>query len=194
MRTPSIDKWRISLPTLLTLVRVAMVPFIVRAMLSGRWGEAFLLFVGAAITDVLDGACARWWNDKTLLGTYLDPVADKILILSSFFTLAFVDNLPFAIPWWFVLLVLIKELLLIVGIGVLYYVYGSVPMQPMLLGKLAMTAQAGFIMWLFACYFFHWMPIKTYNAMLALVILVVVASLMHYGFIGLRWLTQQKQR
>ena len=72
-----------------TLLRIASVPFIVASMVTQHWGIAFFLILFASATDLLDGFLARNFDQKTFLGACLDPIADKILILSCYFTLAF---------------------------------------------------------------------------------------------------------
>lgn len=173
---------------MVTLIRVVLVPFIVASMIMQAWGAAFILFIIAALTDMLDGNLARWLGEKTFLGACLDPIADKLLVLSCFFTLAFVQSPLFTIPHWFFWLVLAKELILIGGFALIYCLKGHADVQPSLLGKATAVVQMGFICWLFACYFFHWVPLKTYYTMLALVLGMVLASLVHYGAIGLRWM------
>ena len=177
---------KITLSTVITLLRVMVVPFIVFSMVAGYWGVAFVLFVIAALTDLLDGNLARLLNEKTFLGACLDSIADKLLLLSCFFTLAFVRSPLFDIPLWFVLLVLCRELILVGGVSMLLLLDGHIQVRPTLFGKLTTVAQMGFIVWLFACYFFHWLPIKTYYTMLGAVILMVFLSLIQYIRIGLR--------
>jgi len=179
-----------TLSTLLTLVRMGLTPFIVGAMVASWWGTAFVLFCIAAITDVLDGNLARWLNEKTFLGACLDPIADKLLVLSCFATIAFVKSPLFSIPLWFVVLVLCKESILIGGAIILYYLKGHIEMRPTLLGKTTTVVQMGFIIWLFACYFFQWVPVKTYYCMLGIVIILVFSSLAQYVIIGVRQLKQ----
>src|SRR5690349_20790870 len=103
-RLPEAEK-RITIPTLFTILRIVLVPIIVGAMVAGWWGCAFLFFVVACLTDVIDGLLARLLNEKTLFGAFLDPIADKLLLISCFFTLAFVTTPLFLIPRWFVLFV-----------------------------------------------------------------------------------------
>jgi len=176
---------RLTLSTLFTLARIVLTPIIVFAMVWGKWDIAFWLFGAAAISDVIDGWLARWCNQQTFLGACLDPIADKFLILSIFFTLAFVQSPLFTIPIWFVVLVLIKELVLIVGGAILYIRQGHLKVSPTALGKGTMFVQVLFIAWLFACYFFHWLPIKTYYVMLGLLLSLVLLSLLQYVRIGL---------
>jgi cardiolipin synthase len=175
---------RLTIPTILTISRIILVPFIVIAMIVHHWGFAFWFFVIAALTDTVDGSLARLSGEKTFLGTCLDPVADKLLILSCFFTLAFVQSPLFTIPLWFVLLVLTKELIVIGGALIILLLGGRLNICPTWLGKITTVAQISFIIWLFACYFFHWLPIKTYHSMLGIVILLTLLSLIQYVRIG----------
>lgn len=186
-KLPAHEK-KITLSTLLTLLRIALTPCIVACMLMGWWGIAFTLFCIAAISDALDGYLARLWHEQTFLGACLDPIADKLLVLSCFFTLAFIQSPLFTIPQWFVVLVLLKEIILIGGSIVFYVIKGHIDIKPTLLGKMSTVVQMCFIIWLFACYFFSWLPVKTYTSMLGIVLILVFASLVQYGTIGMRQL------
>ena len=184
-RLPETEK-RITIPTLFTMLRIVLVPIIVGAMVVGWWGCAFLFFVVACLTDVIDGLLARLLNEKTLFGAFLDPIADKLLLISCFFTLAFVTTPLFLIPRWFVLFVMSKEIIQVAGGFVIYRLRGHLNIQPTLLGKTTTFIQMIFIMWLFACYFFCWVPIKTYYTMLGIMIFFIGASFGQYVRIGLR--------
>ena len=186
-RLPAREK-RLTLSTYVTIARIILAPLIVLAMTQRAWGLAFGLFLGAVLTDILDGQLARLLKEQTFLGACLDPVADKILIVSVFFTLSFVQSPVFSIPLWFVWLVLIKELLQIVGAFAVYAIKGHIIVRPTILGKFGMFAQSSFIIWLFACYFFRWFPIKTYYTVLGVVIIVVLASFIRYAQIGIKQL------
>lgn len=185
LRTIPPHERRLTISTWLTLGRIALVPAIVVAMVTHQWGVAFGLFVVASITDVLDGNVARWRNEQTFLGACLDPIADKLLLVSCFFTLAFVHTPLFSIPHWFVVLMLVKELIIIGGACCIYLVHGKVTIEPTRLGKMTTLLQVLFIVWLFACYFFQWVPIKTYYVMLSMVLAVVALSFMQYLYIGM---------
>jgi len=177
---------RITFSTMLTLARIASVPFILFAMIYGSWGWAFGLFLAAAITDILDGYLARLLHQQTFLGACLDALADKILILAVFATLTFVDTPLFRIPGWFLWIILGKEVFQIMGAVSVYAVRGRMYVVPTWLGKVAMILQTFFIVWLFACYFFGWLPVKTYYVALTIVLIVVLASLVRYVLIGWR--------
>ena len=90
------------LPNLITAVRFALTPVIVLAILRGEWNLAFWISIAAGITDVLDGLAARRLHVSSRIGSYLDPIADKLLLTLIY--LAF--GIALAIPWWMVALVL----------------------------------------------------------------------------------------
>ncbi len=186
-RLPAREK-KITLSTLFTLMRMALTPCIVGAMIMRYWALAFLLFFIAAVTDILDGNIARWRREQTLLGACLDPLADKILILSCFCTLAFVQSPLFMIPKWFFCIVLAKEVIQIGGAITIYFYKGHIEIRPRPLGKITTLVQMIFIGWLFACYFFEWVPVKTYYTMLGIVLLLVITSFIQYSFMGVKWL------
>ena len=169
---------------MLTLIRLALIPFIVIAMILQMWHVAFLLFIVAGITDVLDGWSARWFNQRTFLGAALDPLADKALMIAVFATLSFAQSPLFTIPHWFVMLVLFKELIQIAGSVYIYLRKGHLTIAPTWLGKSLGLVQTAFVSWLFACYFFHWVPVKTYFVMLATVTFLVVLTFIDYLRIG----------
>lgn len=188
----SIKNWpekekKLTLSTKITLLRLFAIPFIVYAIISHDWGIVFTLIFMAALSDIADGKIARSRNEITALGTCLDPIADKLLILSCYLALAYTDTSLLSIPVWFFWLVLFKEFILIVGAIIFYYFKGNI-IQPVMIGKTAMAVQIIFIAWLSSCYYFNWNPILTYKFMLGLVLFFVVASLFEYFKIGINQL------
>lgn len=172
----------LTFPTFLTLMRIGLIPFLVRAIIYQQWWTAAILFVVAAITDVLDGHLAREWGMESDFGACLDPVADKLLIISCYATLVFfpVSDLP--LPLWFLLIVLAKELILLVGAFYFALVKGVVRIRPTYLGKLTMVVQSALVIWLLLCSIFDWMPIRTFHIFLGVAIFFVMASLAQYGY------------
>jgi cardiolipin synthase len=179
---------QITFPTLLTIVRIALAPVIAVAMIKQQWGRAFILFVIASLTDMFDGALARRWNAKTALGACLDPIADKILLVSCFAALAFTQSPVFVIPHWFVMLILCKELIILFGSLFLLVSGTGFNVQPTYLGKLTTVVQILFIIWLFFCYFFNWVPTRTYYTMLGLMVSLIILAFTQYVYIGVRYL------
>jgi cardiolipin synthase len=105
-------RW-INLPNLFTLLRLALVPIVIQAILEGRSTLALALFGIAAFTDILDGAAARRLGLATQTGAYLDPVADKCLLSGVFLALAVARVLP----WWFVAVVFGRDLYILSGVA-----------------------------------------------------------------------------
>jgi cardiolipin synthase len=175
---------RITFATVITSIRIFLVPVIIACMAYGWWRSACILFICAAASDVLDGMVARWRNEQTFLGACLDPIADKLLLVSMFATLAFVPTPLFIIPRWFFVIILVREIIILSGFAFLYVQGITLRIQPTMLGKLTTLVEAIFIMWVFACYFYTWMPIKTYYIMLMLMLCMALSSLLQYCRIG----------
>lgn len=178
---------KLTIPNMLTMLRIVLTPFIVCAMVMQQWGVAFFLFVIAALTDSADGFLARRYNEKSLFGACLDPIADKVLLLSCFFTLAFVQTPLFAVPGWFFAIVLIREVIILSGSLLLLLLDCGFTVRPTILGKATTVVQVGFISWLFACYFMHWVPLRTYYCMIGIMLGFVLLSCCQYVRIGLRY-------
>ncbi len=179
---------RITIPTLLTLVRILLVPCIIVSMFVHAWGWAFTFFFVASCTDFLDGALARYLHQKTFLGACLDPIADKLLLVSFFLSLVFLQTPLFQLPLWFVILLLMKEMILVCGALYILLSGRHLDVQPTLLGKSTTLVQMVFIIWLFACYYFHWMPLKTYYCMLTLMVVMTILSCAQYARMGFKQL------
>jgi len=174
----------ITIATWFTLLRIFLVPGIVAAMLTERWMVASITFIVAAITDMLDGAIARWYKVQTALGACLDAIADKILLLSSFGSLAWVHAA--LIPSWFVWLMVAKEILLVAGALVVGLEKGWECIRPTKLGKMLTCAQIFFIGWFFICHFFGWQPIKTWYGVLYLLTGGILTVLLQYAILGFK--------
>jgi cardiolipin synthase len=101
----------LNLPNFFTLLRLALAPFVIQATVSGAHGRALALFIAAGFTDLLDGAAARRFGTATAAGAYLDPIADKCLLSGVFVALATMG----AAPWWFVWLVLGRDVYILAG-------------------------------------------------------------------------------
>jgi len=123
----------LNLPNFLTLIRIVTVPVFLVLLSSGLYLEALMLLILAGLTDALDGAVARFTGQQTPLGTYLDPVADKLLAMSSFVVLGLIGSLPF----WLVVLVLTRDIIIILGYGMIYFLVGErLEVQPSFIGKI----------------------------------------------------------
>ncbi len=120
-----------TVPNQLTFLRLAFLPFFIIAIKYERYTIALGILVIAGLSDGLDGLLARNLNQRTPLGAYLDPIADKLLLSSSYFVLA----LKGKIGWWLAILVLGRDVLLLVACAVILLVVGYRPFPPSVWGK-----------------------------------------------------------
>jgi cardiolipin synthase (CMP-forming) len=128
---PLLSQFRAA-PNLLTLMRLFIIPFLLIEILDGHYGISFALFILAGISDALDGLLARWLSQKTTLGQYLDPIADKLLLSSLFVVLTHVG----LIPRYVTVLVFSRDVGILL-ISTLLFVTGSLrDFRPSLFGKL----------------------------------------------------------
>lgn len=135
----------LSLPNIISLGRLLAVPLAVWLILDGELGWAFWLFVAAAVSDAIDGIIARLWHAQTVLGGYLDPLADKALLVSVYLTLGQQGYLPV----WLVILVVFRDIMIVGGVLLLYFLKESFAMQPLFISKfntLAQIALAGTVL------------------------------------------------
>ncbi|MBS1986579.1 CDP-alcohol phosphatidyltransferase family protein [Candidatus Dependentiae bacterium] len=170
----------LTLSTCITFMRIALVPCVVTAIAAESWGQVLILFGVAAITDVLDGMLARLRNEKTVFGACLDPIADKLLIISSVAELSRTEQLSPVIPAWFVWLMVSKELLLVSSVMLLYLWYGSVTIAPTRLAKLTTVAQVLFVMLLVTSYWCNHSLGTAYYVMLYGTSFMTIGSYLHY--------------
>jgi cardiolipin synthase (CMP-forming) len=129
-------RW-VNLPNCLTLLRLALAPLVVEAVLSGHPMLAFVLFVVAAWTDILDGAAARRFKTGTQVGAYLDPIADKCLLSGVFVALAAVHR----VPWWVVGIIFGRDLYILLASLVMMQFTPIRKFPPSVWGKLSTFAQ-----------------------------------------------------
>lgn len=124
-------------PNQITLLRLIFIPFVIMAVFDGDWRWALALLVAAALSDALDGLLARALHQQTLLGQYLDPLADKLLLSSLFLVLSFVKK----VPWKYTVLVFSRDLCLVATAVVLYATVGFRDFRPSIFGKLNTACQ-----------------------------------------------------
>ena len=126
-----------STPNLITLLRLIFIPFIIINVIDGHYRWALVLFVAAGVSDGLDGTLARALKQKTVLGQYLDPIADKLLLSSLFLVLSLLHK----IPWRITILVFSRDICIIATCAVLYATTTFRTFQPSVFGKVNTLAQ-----------------------------------------------------
>ncbi len=126
-----------NIPNYITLVRIVLIPIFIDLMIYGYYQSALVVFVAACVTDALDGLIARIFNSMTELGALLDPIADKLLILSAFVTLVLLGMLPV----WIVIIVVSREVILVLGSLVIYLLGHELKGRPSIIGKATTVLQ-----------------------------------------------------
>ena len=127
----------LNLPNLITIFRIFMVPLIVWLIITGQYMVAFAVFVIAGMSDGVDGFIAKRFNQATELGAYLDPIADKLLLVSIYVSLGFREILPA----WLVILVVSRDILIIGAFLLSWLMDRPVPVTPLMVSKANTTAQ-----------------------------------------------------
>jgi cardiolipin synthase (CMP-forming) len=126
-----------TIPNLLTLGRIFLTPVLVWLLLDGRFKLACAVFFVAGITDALDGLLARLLNQKSRFGAYIDPLADKILLMTSFFILGYIK----LIPLWLVIVVISRDIMILLGLFTLVFYQVKVEINPVISSKLTTLFQ-----------------------------------------------------
>jgi len=134
------------LPTSITLARLCAVPITVWLILTARFEVAFWVFVAAGVSDALDGALARLLDARTALGGFLDPIADKALLVSVFVALGSIRGGPL----WLAILIVFRDLLIVGGVLLDFAMGSGVEMAPLLISKVNTMVQIILAAWILA--------------------------------------------
>jgi len=135
-----------TLPNLLTASRLILAPIVAWRLLEHDVEGAFWLFVIAAITDLLDGNLARWLNQRSVLGAWLDPIADKVLLLTTLTMLVLTGLLPM----WLLYVVVVRDLVILAGAEAYRRLTGKLDVRPTLSGKVATFMEFVLVSWVLA--------------------------------------------
>jgi len=131
----------VTLPNILTVIRMVLIPVFVSLLFYQKFAWALTTFVAAGVTDGLDGLLARRFDQKSQLGTILDPIADKLLLVTSFIVLSLPSIIPdphprhLPIPFWVTAAVISRDVFIVVGATVINMVTGFRGFRPSWLGK-----------------------------------------------------------
>jgi len=177
--SPRLNAYR-TMPNLLTIARICLAPFLVAAILEGRFELGFSLFVVAGLTDALDGTLARILKQRTVLGQYLDPVADKLLLSTLFLVLMHQGLIPARVT----VMVFGRDVGILVVAAILYAATGRREFKPSIFGKANTFAQvaavaAVLLQQLTAA---QWVAETRMVALGATMVLTVVSGL-HYAWV-----------
>lgn len=132
--TPAMPVW---IPNLITVARLFAVPVFVILLLDGNMTAAVWVFVGAGVSDALDGFLAKRFDAASTLGAYLDPIADKALLLAAFITLGAIAE----VPVWLVVMIVFRDLIIVGGALLYHTVTHALTMEPLGVSKLNTAVQ-----------------------------------------------------
>ena len=146
----------------ITILRILLVPLLIAVLHYFRLAgpekaeiyriAAIIIFIMGMLTDALDGFIARNFNQKSRLGTILDPIADKLLLISAVIILTFPGmaktSMEFSFPYWYAVIVITRDVLIIVGCLLLWMITGRVNIKPSISGKITTFLQMSAVLWL----------------------------------------------
>ncbi len=131
-----------TVPNLITILRIILVPIFIICLINNRTLATLIIFLIASVSDAMDGLIARAFHQKSNLGAHLDPLADKILLMSAYVTLAIFER----IPSWLAVLTISRDVIILLGVLVLYLNRCPVRIHPSLLGKATTCTQVAAIL------------------------------------------------
>jgi cardiolipin synthase len=168
-----------TVPNQITLLRLGFLPFFLILIAYEHYRWALLVLVVSGLSDGIDGLLARSLNQRSALGAYLDPIADKLLLSSSFVLLAFKKELA----WWLTILVLSRDVLILIVAVVILLISGYRPFPPSIYGKLTTAAEIVlvFLVVLGAAYPDHHISVLIRCFIYAVTVLSILSGF-HYSF------------
>ncbi|TSA13630.1 MAG: CDP-diacylglycerol--glycerol-3-phosphate 3-phosphatidyltransferase [Deltaproteobacteria bacterium] len=126
-----------NLPNLITVIRILLTPVLIILLLNASFNKALAVFALAGLSDGLDGFLARYLRQKTTLGAYLDPIADKLLLSATFITLATLK----LVPSWLTVIIVSRDVIIVLGIAMLFVNGSEVPIRPSIISKITTLLQ-----------------------------------------------------
>lgn len=174
----------LSFPNQLTLLRMVFLPFIVIKLVEGHYRSALILFVLAGLSDGLDGLLARTLKQQTMLGQYLDPIADKLLLSTVFLVLSILHK----IPWKFTVLVFSRDISILAASAVLYAIAGLRDFSPSIFGKANTFAQVSAVFFVLLLEVKHgkWIAVTRLTCLRAVFAFTIISSLHYILVVGHR--------
>lgn len=169
-----------NLPNTLTLTRIVFIPLFVTSVIYNRYDYALYLFLVAALTDMFDGLVARLRNQKTELGTLLDPLADKFLLVTSFILFSIYDK----VPVWLTITIISRDVIVVTGWIIIYLVSHNAKVEPSGLGKTAIAFQLVLICYILLDINIRQLP-DIHPYLIWITALFTILSGLHYIYKGL---------
>lgn len=178
----------------LTILRMIFIPCFVLLIIYGHPGLATMVFVLAAVTDALDGLLARVFKQKTVLGSYLDPMADKLLLTAAFVTLT-VPSMPLAahIPIWLTVTSISRDILIALSALIIHLQTGHSKFPPSLLGKCTTAMQLLTVGFCMLANFIEWSRVLLFLPSVYITLIFTVVSGLHYFYRSVKIIEQYQK-
>lgn len=171
----------VSVPNVLTLIRIVLIPWFAILLFNRSFNQAVWVFAGAAVTDSLDGLIARWFSQKTRLGAFLDPVADKLLLSTAYIALAVMGE----IPVWVTVIVISRDVIIALGVTVLFFHRIELEARPSVYSKLTTLFQVLLVLSVLASGYFS-LNEGVRQGLIWITVVFTVFSGFHYIHAGLK--------
>ena len=142
---------KMTIPNLITSIRIILVPIFVIYLINDKLLDALIVFIVAGLSDALDGFVARLFDQKSKLGSYLDPLADKILLVAAFVVLA----VRGFVPPWLTVIVISRDVLILLGVLILFLNGTDFNVRPSVLSKMTTCIQLGTVFMILSAGYFH---------------------------------------
>jgi len=165
----------VTLANKITVLRIIAIPLFIIALLEGYVVWARWIFILSIFSDALDGTIARIRGERTPLGSFLDPLADKLLLVAAFITFAYLGWIPI----WVFIAVLSRDMLIIMGWSIVYILTGNSKIEPRLLGKLTTALQMAVALFKLVN-----VPATLYHLTLHVMIATTILSACDYVWVG----------
>jgi cardiolipin synthase len=170
-----------NIPNSLTILRILLIPVYIGFMTYGKYGFALITLLAAGLTDAIDGPLARKLNQRTELGTFLDPLADKLLLTSGFLSLSMLH----LVPSWLVILVVSRDVILLLGTAVAHVTNIQIDITPTFLGKGTTLLQLSYVL-LAILLTWRGLGLSVLAPLLVAMVGFTLASGLHYIYRGYR--------
>jgi cardiolipin synthase len=176
-----------NLPNILTLIRVLLIPVFVILIINKFFGWAIITFAIAGITDGIDGLIARITHQRTELGSYLDPIADKLLLSAAFITLAIIEILPS----WLAVIVITRDLIILIGLLVMILIDYHPKIRPSLVSKVTTVFQIATILLVLLVGYYPTLARLSAVTIYGTALFTIISG-SHYIYVGTRILNEKK--
>ncbi len=168
-----------TIPNIITVARIILVWPFLGYLISGHYRVAFYLFMAAGLSDGIDGFLARRFNWTSYFGSFVDPLADKLLLMSSFVALASMGQFPL----WLMLLVIARDVVIMAGVGVWFQVCGELNFEPTKLSKFNTALQVALIFFLLFELAYWPLPVLFMQTLIIVIAITTVLTLLNYVWV-----------